>query len=201
MRGVITNHMVPILDVHILCLVHISMTFEPTGDTCTLLLVGFWDDQPCATRCEEDSKVYIERVPGSERGFQHLTEREDRSLLRSRCSFIFVNLAADFTLHFGSLSLLCFHVSLPALSSLLSSQLFFLFDIATLTTSAAIALGPINLCKCTQLFVTRLCDGCLCKSHTFNCIPKWDGSWGHTLPTKNTLCKTSSLALRCSAKH
>ena len=32
--------MVPILDVHILCVVHISMTFEPTGDTCTLLLVG-----------------------------------------------------------------------------------------------------------------------------------------------------------------
>ena len=32
--------MVPILDVHILCLVHISMTFEPKGNTCTVLLVG-----------------------------------------------------------------------------------------------------------------------------------------------------------------
>ena len=138
-----------------------------------------WDDEPCATRCEENSKVYVERVPGSERGFQHLTEREDCSLLHSRCSFIFVNLATDFTLQFGSLFLLLFSSSLLALSSLLSSQLFFLFDIATLTTSAAIALGPINLCKCTQLFVTRLFfyipkwDRCLCTSHTFNCIPKW----------------------------
>ena len=125
-------------------------------------------------------------------------------MLRNRYSFIFVNLAADFTLHFGSLSLLPFSCQSPS-SSLLSSQLFFLFGVATLTTSATIVLGPINLCKCTQLFVTRLFfyipkwDRCLCTSHTFNCIPKWDGSWGHTLPTKNTLCKTSSLALRCSA--
>jgi len=36
-------------------------------------------------------------------------------------------------------------------------------------------------------------------SHTFNCIPKQDGSWGHTPPTENTLCKISSLTLRHSA--
>ena len=41
----------------------------------------FWDDQPCATRGEEDSKVYVERVPGSEHGFQHLTERKDMIVL------------------------------------------------------------------------------------------------------------------------
>ena len=70
--------------------------------------VWFWDNQPCATRWEEDSKVYVERVSGSERGFQHLTEREDMVVL---CSFEFVNLAMDFTLHFGSLSLLPFFLS------------------------------------------------------------------------------------------
>ena len=108
--------------------------------------VWFWDNQPCATRWEEDSKVYVERVSGS---FQHLTEREDMVVL---CSFEFVNLAMDFTLHFGSLSLLPFFCQSPNSFSLLSSTLFFLFDIATLTTSAAIiTLGTINLCKCTQL--------------------------------------------------
>ena len=27
----------------------------------------------------------------------------------------------------------------------------------------------------------------------------WDGSWGHTQPTENTLCKIGSVMLRCSA--
>ena len=42
-----------------------------------------------AAKCEKDGKVYVERVPGSERGFEHLTEhedivvsRDDHSLLR-----------------------------------------------------------------------------------------------------------------------
>ena len=33
------------------------------------------------------------------------------------------------------------------------------------------------------------------KPDSFNCIPKWDGSWGYTLATKNTLCKISGLTL------
>ena len=43
--------------------------------------VCFWGNQPCATRCEKDGKVYVERVPGSERDFQHLTERKDMVVL------------------------------------------------------------------------------------------------------------------------
>ena len=148
--------------------------------------VCFWDDQQCATRCEENSKVYVERVPGSEHGFQHLTEREDMIVLCLAAAAPSYSSILPRTSHCILDLCLCFRfrVSLLALSSLLSSQLFFLFGVATLTTSAAIALGPINLCKCTQLFVTGLffyipkCDRCLRTSHTFNCIPKWDGSWG-----------------------
>ena len=110
----------------------------------------FWDDQQCATWCEEDGKVYIERVPGSKHGFQHLTEREDMIVL------CFAAAAPSYSLILprtsrgsGCILALClccrFCVSLLALSWLLPSQLFFLFDIATLTTSAAIALGMINL--------------------------------------------------------
>ena len=36
-----------------------------------------WDSQLCETKCEMDGKVYIERVPGSERGFEHLNKCED----------------------------------------------------------------------------------------------------------------------------
>ena len=43
------------------------MTFELTGDTCALLLVGVAHAfGTCATKCEKNGKVYIERVPGSE---------------------------------------------------------------------------------------------------------------------------------------
>ena len=62
----------------------------------------FWD---CATKCGKDDKRYVERVPGSERGFERLTEREDvvvsrdgYSLLRySRCFPVLTDLAVDFT--------------------------------------------------------------------------------------------------------
>ena len=62
----------------------------------------FWD---CATKCGKDDKRYVERVPGSERGFERLTEREDvvvsrdgHSLLRySRCFPVLTDLAVDFT--------------------------------------------------------------------------------------------------------
>ena len=131
--------------------------------------------------CEEDGKVYVKRVPGSERHFQHLTKREDMIVLCFAAAAPSYSLILPWTSHCILDLCLCFRfrVSLPALSSLLSSQLFSLFGVATLTTSTAIALGPINLCKCTQLFVSRFFfyipkwDGCLCTSHTFNCIPKW----------------------------
>ena len=67
--------------------------------------------------------------------------------------------------------------------------------------SAATALGMINLRKYTQLFLfIALLNGTdVCVQATpFNCIPKQDRSWGHTLPTDNTLCKISSLVLRHS---
>ena len=48
------------------------------GTTRALLLVGVVR-AICTgvTKCEKDGKVYVARVPGGERGFKHLTERED----------------------------------------------------------------------------------------------------------------------------
>ena len=70
-----------ILGVHIhsVCLTSILMTFEPTGDMCITVCrcdtcigtVGH------VQQCEKDGKEYVERVPGSEQGFEHLTECED----------------------------------------------------------------------------------------------------------------------------
>ena len=37
----------------------------------------FWDGRPCATECKKNGKTYVERVPESERGLEHLTKRED----------------------------------------------------------------------------------------------------------------------------
>ena len=31
----------------------------------------FWDSRPCPTKCEKNGKAYLERVPGSEQGFEH----------------------------------------------------------------------------------------------------------------------------------
>ena len=56
-----------------------------------------------SAKCERDGKAYVERVPGSERGFEHLTKHKDMVVS-----------------HYGR-----FLVSLQALSSLLSSQFFF----------------------------------------------------------------------------
>ena len=35
------------------------------------------------TKCEKDGKAYAERVPESERGFKHLTERENMVVSRN----------------------------------------------------------------------------------------------------------------------
>ena len=46
----------------------------------------FWDGRRCGTisvtKCEKDGKAYAERVPESERGFKHLTERENMVVSR-----------------------------------------------------------------------------------------------------------------------
>ena len=63
------------------------------GTTRALLLVGVVRAMYRCDQVEKDGKVYIERVPGSERGFKHLTEREEWLVLKtailcfpSRCS-------------------------------------------------------------------------------------------------------------------
>ena len=52
----------------------------------------FWDGRPCATisvtKCKKDGKVYAEGVPESERGFKHLTEREDMVVSRDGHSLL-----------------------------------------------------------------------------------------------------------------
>ena len=75
---------------------HMCITVNRRG-TC------FWDGQPCATKCEKNGKAYVERVPGSERGSEHLTEQEDMVFLRdgyfcftSRCSLVLINLTMNF---------------------------------------------------------------------------------------------------------
>ena len=57
----------------------------------------------------------------------------------------------------------------------------------------------ITLCERTQFFVNRTfnCipkrDRCLLTSHTLIAFLEWDGSWCHTPPTENILCKINSL--------
>ena len=52
-----------------------------SGASQLLVGVAFWDGRPYAatsvTKCEKDWKVYVERVPESEQGFEHLTERKN----------------------------------------------------------------------------------------------------------------------------
>ena len=51
--------------------------------TCALLFVGVTHAIGMVghvQQCEKDGKVYVERVPGSEQGFEHLTEREDMAV-------------------------------------------------------------------------------------------------------------------------
>ena len=58
----------------------ISMSFELSGDMCAFVSrcgTCFWDNWSCVTKSEKDSKMYIERVPGSEQGFEHLTKHKD----------------------------------------------------------------------------------------------------------------------------
>ena len=71
---------------------HISINFEPTMHiTVSKCGTYFWDNQPCATKCE-DSKAYVEKVRGIERGFKHLTEAKIWFFLKTTMHF-FASLA------------------------------------------------------------------------------------------------------------
>ena len=59
------------------------MTFEPTGNMCALLLVGVARTFGTVGHVQQsDGKPYIERVPGSEWGFEHLTKRKNMVVFR-----------------------------------------------------------------------------------------------------------------------
>ena len=83
-----------IRSVYIAC---ISMTFELTGNTCALLLIGVAstfgmvkDSQTCATsvtKCEKNGKANNERVPKS---FEQLTKHEDIVVSRDGHSWLSV---------------------------------------------------------------------------------------------------------------
>ena len=59
----------------------------------------------CNNNFEKGGKAYVERIPESELGFEHLTESEDMVVSRggchlcfaSRCFLILIDFAADFT--------------------------------------------------------------------------------------------------------
>ena len=74
----------------------ISMTFKPTGNKCTLLLVrsGMWFEtvRHVQQSVRRIGKAHVERIPGSEWGFEHLTKRENYGRF-SRWPF-FASLAA-----------------------------------------------------------------------------------------------------------
>ena len=56
------------------------MAFNQTGNTCALLLVASafgMVQQQVWQKCKKDGKVYVERVPECEWGFEYLTKRED----------------------------------------------------------------------------------------------------------------------------
>ena len=78
---------------------HISKTFEHMCITVSRHGTCFWDGRQCATKCEKDGKVYVERVPGNELGFEHHTELEDMAILCfvSHCSLILLNLVVNGT--------------------------------------------------------------------------------------------------------
>ena len=148
--------------------------------------------------CEKDGKVYVERV--RERGFEHLTKGKIWSFLKmatrihftSHCSsLLWSSILPQTSRGSGCILALClrfrFWASLLALLfySLSSQFSAILICHNNETTSAVTVLETTNLCKCTHLFVNRYLiefpskwDGCLHTSHTFNCIPKQDGSLG-----------------------
>ena len=173
---------------------HISMTFKPTGNKCALLLVrsGMWFETVCHVQqsVRRIAKAHVERISGSEWGFEHLTKCENYGRF-SRWPFFASLVAAvlySSILPWTSRGSGC---SLAPCSLFLhqSPSFFFLAHITVL----------LSFWCCDNETASAAYLGCLFTSHTLNCIPKWDRSWGYIPPTENALCKISSLTLRCLA--
>ena len=86
----------------------ISMTFEPTGDTCALLLVGvahaFGKVGHVQQSARKTAKCTVKELEESERGSNTSPNARIWSFLdtgilcfASRCSLLLINLATDFT--------------------------------------------------------------------------------------------------------
>ena len=145
---------------------------------------------PSATRCEqcEDGKVYVERVQGSEWGFEHLTEGEDMVVSQdghafhcfaSHCSSLLYSSISLQTLQgSGCIMALCLHLcfcsSLTALFITPSHHNFLPFWYREKWHHKHCY--SVGNDKCTQVFVNKtfncilIWDECLRTSHTFNCI-------------------------------
>ena len=143
------------------------MTFEPTDDTCALLLVGvasvlLWRSAMCNSKCDkvwaEWQSVCWKSSLSPRKWARFQTPHRTQGYCRFSRQPLFASLAA--ALSYSSISpwtlqvsdyllSLClrfrFCVSLPALSFSLSSQF-----LDNETTSATTALGMTNLCKCTH---------------------------------------------------
>ena len=141
------------LGVHIR-LAHFSNTFHPTGDMCALLLVFLGHT---FGQCEKDGKVYDERVPESEQGFEHLTEPDPRiwsffALLAAAVSYSSMLWTSQSS---GCILALCLHFCLlcqfPTAFFHTFISFFPVWCHNNETASTATALKTINLLKFTQL--------------------------------------------------
>ena len=185
-------------------------------DTCALLLVGvaraFGTIGPCATKYEqcEDSKTW-EVLSTS------LKARIWSFLKTATCFFASLAPTPLFRSHRSCRRLhrvvAAFWLSVFTSVFTPVFQLFQLF--LTLITifchltsqqwdcKHTTALETINLHNCTQRFVNRTFN-CILKQdrclHT-NYISKRGRSWGHTPPTKNTLCKINLVLRRLAIVH
>ena len=79
----------------------ISMTFEPTGDTCVLLLVSvahaFGKVGHVRRSVRKTEKCALKWLKGSERGRIWMFLDTGILCLASRCSLVLIDVAADFT--------------------------------------------------------------------------------------------------------
>ena len=205
--------------------VHIYMGIAPRGLTGSALVCtrrsssapGTRLGRPRTTKCEqcEDGKVYVERVRGSDRGFEHLTKgdmivsQDGHAFLcfASRCSSLsYSSILSRTSRGSGCILALCLCFSFCASLFLTRSHYSFLpfWRRHDNETSAATALETINLRKCTQVFVNR----------TFNCIPdvcaqatpliaflKQDRSWGHTPPTESRSARSVASLAKALSKN
>ena len=111
-----------------------SMTFEPTGNTHALLLVDMQHGGYVQQSVKRMAKRMLKSFRKQAKFQAHhqmwgygCFSRQPFITSANHCSLVLINLTEDFTekwLHFGFLYGFRFRVSLPAPSSLLSSQFF-----------------------------------------------------------------------------